>query len=485
MSYIDKIEENTKKKTIGKVYTPDFLVLNILDQANYNGKKILKKHIIDNSSGNGQFLIHIVNRYCIEFLKISNDLKTLKKELETYIHAIEIDEKELIESKKRCEKVANKYNIFNIDWDFLNDNTLQNTNYIGKMDYVVGNPPYVRIHNLDNFDLLKKFSLSNNGMTDLYITFYEIGLNMLNNKGILCYITPSSFFTSNAGLMLRKYLVENKLIESICDLQHFKPFNASTYTTILCLNKKHFSNEIDYYLFDSENLKQKFIEKLNICDYFISSNFYFSTKNNLNSLKKINNNTKTVDVEVKNGFATLADNVFINDFLFESKYIIPVLKASTSNFYKIFYPYDESANIISEEELKKEKVLYTYLINNKTKLLERAIEKKIQNYWYAFGRSQAIKDTFKKKIAINTVIKDLKDIKINQLNEGIGVYSGLYILSETIEFERIKNALLDNEFILYISLLGKYKSGGYYTFSTKDLKNYLNYKLSSMELKNE
>ena len=56
------------------------------------------------------------------------------------------------------------------------------------MDYVLGNPPYVRVHNLgDSFDLIKNFLFAQNGMTDLYIVFYEIGLRMLNKDGILGY----------------------------------------------------------------------------------------------------------------------------------------------------------------------------------------------------------------------------------------------------------------------------------------------------------
>ena len=107
------------------------------------------------------------------------------------------------------------------------------------MDFVLGNPPYVRVHNLnDDFDSVKGFLFGNGGMTDLYIVFYEVGIKMLNETGILCYITPSSFFTSVAGTNMRNYLNERKWLESICDLKHFQPFNAITYTTIVCINKQ-------------------------------------------------------------------------------------------------------------------------------------------------------------------------------------------------------------------------------------------------------
>lgn len=48
-----------------------------------------------------------------------------------------------------------------------------------------------------------------------------------------------------------------------------------------------------------------------------------------------------------------------------------------------------------------------------------------------------------------------------------------------IDSKIIVNVLKNNEFYIYISLLGKYKSGGYYTYSTKDVKTYLDYKLGA------
>ena len=88
-----------------------------------------------------------------------------------------------------------------------------------------------------------------------------------------------------------------------------------------------------------------------------------------------------------------------------------------------------------------------------------------------------MKDVSRKKYAINTIIKDKNSIKLEKVSEGKGLYSGLYILSE-IEFEEIQKLVISNEFIDYIKSLKNYKSGGYYTFASKDLEHYLNFKLS-------
>ncbi len=343
----ERSDEFIKIKHRGKINTPDYLVEEILDQGKYLCGNISQKHVIDNSCGDGQFMIHIVDRYCKDFLMHSTDLNQLKEELETYIHAIDIEVKEIETSKERCDKVVQLYGLNEkINWNFLNTDTLKYNKFDNKMDFVIGNPPYVRVHNLnEELDSVKEYLFGNGGMTNLYIVFYEIGLKMLNDTGILTYITPSSFFTSIAGNNMRNYIIENKLLECLCDLKHFQPFNATTYTTIVTLNKSEKFEKVKYYEFDENTLKPYFVEELNISDYYINNNFYFSKMSKLKLLKNIIYNNNVANVLVKNGYATLADKVFINDFEFESKYIIPIVKASRGKWSKVFYPYDDKANL--------------------------------------------------------------------------------------------------------------------------------------------
>ena len=68
----------TTEKENGRVYTPTYMVDNILNLSGYYGEQILNKHAIDNSCGDGAFLCRIINRYCTEYLKTHND-KTLLK----------------------------------------------------------------------------------------------------------------------------------------------------------------------------------------------------------------------------------------------------------------------------------------------------------------------------------------------------------------------------------------------------------------------
>ncbi|WP_245579602.1 HsdM family class I SAM-dependent methyltransferase [Mycoplasma leonicaptivi] len=421
----------TKKmvKTSGVVYTPSFIVNNILDIIKYNDHNILNKHIIDNSCGDGAFLVEIVSRYIKIFLINNNNKKELKNHLETYIHGIEINANAYNKCIKQLDELVKNFNIENVNWNILNKNTLDVEIFNQKMDFVVGNPPYVRIHNFEKeYNKIKNFSFAKKGMSDLYIVFFEIGINMLNPNGKLCYITPSSYFNSLASQEMRQYFCENKLIKKIVDLKHFQAFNATTYTAITLLDKNNTENFIKYFEYDDKVFEPKFIDFLKIDDFYINKSFYFNKKSKLINLKEILNNNKMDKVEVKNGLATLCDKVFIQDFKINSDFILPIIKASRAKYTKIFYPYDENGILINIDEIKKDSEIFNYLLKNKDLLLNRDIKMLKKDEWYAFGRTQGILDTYKTKIAINNLLKIEGDLKIIDCPAGVAVYSGLYII---------------------------------------------------------
>jgi len=203
---------------------------------------------------------------------------------------------------------------------------------------------------------------------------------------------------------------------------------------------------------------------------------YFSESNNLEKLNLILNGIFPEVVQVKNGFATLNDNFFIGNFQdkLENEFLIRILKGSTGKWYDCIFPYRNN-KVVDISEIMNFPKLYAYFSIYKDELQHRSIDK--NGVWFGFGRSQGINDVPKQKIAINSLIKTIKDLKITALPPGTAVYSGLYILGD-ISVEKVKDILRNDDFVSYIKLLSKYKSGGYYTFSTSDVKKYLNYTLS-------
>ena len=78
-----------------------------------------------------------------------------------------------------------------------------------KFDVVVGNPPYVCSRNIseESKELIFNWEVSKSGHPDLYIPFFQIGIENLCPKGVLGFITMNTFFKSVNGRALRSTLL--------------------------------------------------------------------------------------------------------------------------------------------------------------------------------------------------------------------------------------------------------------------------------------
>lgn len=470
-------------KDNGRIYTPANIVKMMLDYAGYIPcPKIWKKHVIDNSCGDGRILCEVVSRYIESYPNVYD--WDVREQLKEYIHGIELDEIECEKCKENLNRILDGYHIERIDWDIKCGNAL---NYLddfrGTMDYVFGNPPYVRMKNIkkadgtnDLYKQLKWYGFASKGMSDLYLAFYQLGLEMRNSGGILCYIAPSSWTNSASGEVMRNYIWETRELEAVIDFQHHQVFDNATTYVMITLFTSHPHNFIRY-----DNCFGDEIEigdLLSYEDVFIDRKMYFSNRIDLENLQKVIGCKKN-KIEVKNGYATLADDIFIDKLPKFKKYTIDVVKASTGKWKKCLFPYDKDLNLIPLDVIEKTSPeVYDYLSWNFPTLDARTYDSKgIPGTWHSLGRSQGLKDTFVRKIAVNNLVKVPQDMKLVEVPAGCGVYGGLYIKT-TEDVEHIKNVLVTWDFIIYVRNLRKYKSGGYYTFSSKDLEKYLNYKMN-------
>ncbi|TNJ39332.1 hypothetical protein FGF66_05185 [Chlorobaculum thiosulfatiphilum] len=116
------------------------------------------------------------------------------------------------------------------------------TEHKGGFDVVIGNPPYVSANEVKKFSTKEQYNfLKSNyetakGTVDLYIYFFERGMNILHPNGYLSYITPNRFLSASYGTALREHIIANYEIESIVNYSDKKVFpDASTYPIITVL----------------------------------------------------------------------------------------------------------------------------------------------------------------------------------------------------------------------------------------------------------
>ncbi len=65
-----------------KIYTPPKIVRKLLKLCNYGGKEILKKHVVDNSCGDGAILEQVV----LEYIKIANKQNFTRQQINLKKH---------------------------------------------------------------------------------------------------------------------------------------------------------------------------------------------------------------------------------------------------------------------------------------------------------------------------------------------------------------------------------------------------------------
>ncbi|MFZ1761984.1 MAG: N-6 DNA methylase [Nitrospira sp.] len=111
---------------------------------------------------------------------------------------------------------------------------------VGGFDAVIGNPPYVRVGNIDKLllpYLYKKYEVAHR--FDIYIVFVLKAYELLSAKGRLGFILPNKFFTADYGKSLRAFLASRKALETVVDFGDSQVFaGASTYTCLLFLGRE-------------------------------------------------------------------------------------------------------------------------------------------------------------------------------------------------------------------------------------------------------
>lgn len=109
-------------------------------------------------------------------------------------------------------------------------------------DVVIANPPYVRHEGIKEFkpELKKTFGAFFCGTADLYTYFYKRGLEILKPAGHLCFIAPNKFMRSGYGKNTRVLLAAEAMPKVVIDFGDLPIFDATTYPSILLVEKKFF-----------------------------------------------------------------------------------------------------------------------------------------------------------------------------------------------------------------------------------------------------
>jgi len=293
----EKYLPGKERKRLGEFYTPPEVVDYILTSVGYTyNQDIETKDLLDPACGSGGFLIgasrRLISRYLMKFGKTDknelrnpknwreiisrlspDEAKIILEAVQEHIYGLDINpfachiaEMNLLfqvidlYQKTRENYKDYKFGRFKIyrtdsleksiqkqilDYSyatFLEEQEEINAIKQKKFDFVVGNPPYVRVQYLSESDK-KKYKESYRTADknyDIYVLFFERGLQSLNVGGKLGFICSNRFTTVNYGEKLREYLLQNSVIEEFVDFKDTGVFkDALNYPSIIVLKKGH------------------------------------------------------------------------------------------------------------------------------------------------------------------------------------------------------------------------------------------------------
>ncbi|MBM6498327.1 Eco57I restriction-modification methylase domain-containing protein [Flavobacterium macrobrachii] len=509
------------KEVNGAVFTPEYIRKYIVENTLNNQSKKDSNNLKfgDIACGCGGFFKTIT-----ESLKIKTD-KTYFNIYKDNIFGLDIQEYSVVRTKillcllaiinnEDCEEFQfNLYcgNALSHDWN-IDEQIKKNNGF----DIIVGNPPYVGATKIDleTKKLLKNWNVSKSGKSDLYIPFFEIGLENLKEDGILGYITVNTFYKSLNGRSVRSYFSRNKFDFTIIDFRGEQLFkNRSTYTCI-CLISKLQSTTVKYTKSNSKDIFS--IKKSN----FIS--IPYSELNDFDGWFLIDKKTKKIitkiestgqklgnKFEIRNGFATLKNNVYVftptgqnDEFYFMSKDKIEyrieksicrdAIKPNTlklaseieNQTEKLIFPYlienldtnlfkekKQTLKIIDEKTLKsKYSNTYKYLKTQKEILSKRDKGKREYDEWYAFGRNQALLISGY-KLLLPYITNE--PCFVYTENQDLLFYNGYAIISDSSEdLLVLQKILMSKIFWFYIEATSKPYAGDYFSVAKNYIKNF-------------
>ena len=288
-------------------------------------------------------------------------------------------------------------------------------NYI-EYDYVVGNPPYVNIKNINDekLELYKNHYESAYGRFDLYVLFIERGLKMLSDSGKLGYITSNKFAKSKYGKNIRRIIADNYGLEQYIDFGDTGVFeDAVNYPCILVISNKkseftHYAKirkSIETPLDRIESLigENEFIsDELEVSTYpqeEITDNTWMFTPKKVRKVgQQLQENAKTnlgdISIGVREGVAPGEDDAFIvtpeyaeiNDL--EEEILRPIIRGGNVRRWRVLwdeefviYPYNEDGELVNIDnfpEIKK------HLDNKEADLKDRYCVKKQNKSIYEY-----------------------------------------------------------------------------------------------------
>ena len=467
---------------MGNVYTPDhvaqLLVKTALPQ---NTEELNSLTACDPTCGDGAILVPLT-RHILNHLPKAAAIETLHR-----IVGIDINPDALTRCRQRLDiEIDNTYPDAQVDWKLIQADILEpsQTQHLNNtFNVVVGNPPYVRVQNMEpgRRAAALRWSFAT-GATDLYLIAFELALNLARPGGCITFITPASWLTSAAGRNMRRNLATHHQVQAVLDYRDQKPFpNFNTYTAITSITKNGKPQPIPYYRPDGTTwIRHGTIPK----PHPRGTPWIPDDPNTQERLAHLRQNGVPLGAiaHIRVGIQTLADDVFILTAAqaahLEPEYLRTIIKAS---LYKdghdpvdrrLIFPYESNGTLIPQNSLaKRAPQIYQHLHQNRTRLEARDKGRMRADNWHALGRRVGITNSFGPKI-ITPPISNRPNFQLST-DPDTTFYSGYAVKPKfPIPLEDLVAALNSPDMDFFIQQTSRVYNQGWRSYAATYIENF-------------
>jgi len=228
----------------GAVYTKAWVVDFVLDLAGYAPVHNLVDMIaIEPSVGDGAFLSRMIERlirscdiHARPYRDCLDSIIAYELDIESAYRARAVAEKTLLASgveETLCRELSST-------WVRTGDYLLDSMEL--DADFVVGNPPYVRLEDIpeETSELYRSIYRTMRGRADLYVGFFEAALRQLKPNGVCAFICADRWMRNQYGAELRRFITSDFAVETVVEMHDASAFEdeVDAYPAITVLRNR-------------------------------------------------------------------------------------------------------------------------------------------------------------------------------------------------------------------------------------------------------
>ncbi len=236
---IDEADEH------GEVFTRRWIVELILDLSGYTADKDLGGMVaVEPSCGAGAFLVPMVERLiesCSRHHRPLTDVRSALRAFDLLSSNAELAQKAV------CKALTDAGLAESVALDVARESVrsedfLLCKHDLGSADFVLGNPPYVRLEQVSpqRSAAYRRACPTMRGRADIFVGFIEVGLRLLRSGGVLGFIVADRWMHNQYGKDLRQFIAASFAVDTVISMHDVDAFEerVSAYPAVTILRRR-------------------------------------------------------------------------------------------------------------------------------------------------------------------------------------------------------------------------------------------------------